>query len=373
MTWRLSRFRVGDLVEVRGKEEILATLDEDGCVEGMPFMPEMLQFCGNRFRVGAVAHKTCDTARQTWRLRRLHATVHLAGLRCTGSAHGECQAACNLFWKDVWLQPVGDNGSGFAKSAPRTLIASSGKCTVKRLLSSTCLPSAGKESPCYTCQATKLYDATEPLAWWDVRQHVFDVVTRNRSLGRVLRVLWLESLRRSLRRVPYGYRVVKWFSEWMHRLLTGRPAPSLDGKVARGEPTPTGRLDLKPGEYVRIKTKEEIEQTLDEDGRNRGLTFDPEEMAPYCGRVFQVRSRVSQLIDEPTGKMIQMKQPCITLEGVVCNGEYASCRFNCPRAIFPYWRELWLERVDAPPAQVNTRDKASEVTILCARNPEVAE
>jgi hypothetical protein len=43
----------------------LATLDQHGSMDGMPFMPEMLQFCGRRFRVGAVAHKTCDTARQT--------------------------------------------------------------------------------------------------------------------------------------------------------------------------------------------------------------------------------------------------------------------------------------------------------------------
>src|SRR5262245_6139967 len=103
MTWKLSRFRAGDLVEVRSKEEILATLDEHGCVDNMPFMPEMLQHCGQRFHVGAVAHKTCDTARQTYKGRRLAETVHLAGLRCDGSAHGGCQAECSLFWKDIWL------------------------------------------------------------------------------------------------------------------------------------------------------------------------------------------------------------------------------------------------------------------------------
>ena len=58
MTWKLSRFRTGDLVEIRSKEEILATLDQHGCMDGMPFMPEMLQFCGKRFRVSAVAHNS---------------------------------------------------------------------------------------------------------------------------------------------------------------------------------------------------------------------------------------------------------------------------------------------------------------------------
>src|SRR4051794_2298867 len=112
MTWSLSQFRTGDLAEVRSREEILATLDPHGCLDGMPFMPEMLQFCGQRFRVSAVAHKTCDTVGKTGSNRRLHSTVHLSGLRCDGTAHGGCQAGCNLFWKDAWLTRVGANNNG---------------------------------------------------------------------------------------------------------------------------------------------------------------------------------------------------------------------------------------------------------------------
>ena len=107
MTWRLSRFRAGDMVEVRSREEILSTLDPSGCIEGMPFMPEMLPFCGRRIRVRAVAHKTCETARRTWEGRRLNETVHLERASCDGSAHGGCQAECALFWKDAWLKPAG--------------------------------------------------------------------------------------------------------------------------------------------------------------------------------------------------------------------------------------------------------------------------
>jgi hypothetical protein len=43
--------RVGELVEVRSESEILATLDEKGELEALPFMPEMRQFCGQRLRV----------------------------------------------------------------------------------------------------------------------------------------------------------------------------------------------------------------------------------------------------------------------------------------------------------------------------------
>ena len=345
MSWKLSRFRAGDLVEVRSREEILGSLDGTGCLDGMPFMPEMLQFCGQRLRVSAVAHKTCDTARQTWKGRRLKRSVHLAGARCDGSVHGGCQAECNLFWKDEWLTPVHENGK--ASTRPATVTnPGSGPCTEAELMANTrCTSSVDEEGGRYSCQATRMYEATEPLAWWDVRQYLFDVVTGNHSPGRVLRVLFLASLRLLLPWVPYGYQIFKRFHDCTHQRLSGRASPSLDGQIPDGASTPTAKLALKPGEYVRIKTQAEIERTIDKRGKNRGLSFDPEEMAPYCGRNFRVRKAVTKIIDEPTGKMLTMKQPCIVLEGVVCRAEYARDRLNCPRAIPSYWREIWLERV----------------------------
>jgi hypothetical protein len=348
MTWNLSRYRVGDLVEVRGKEEILATLDQHGCIKGLPFMPEMLQFCGQRFRVSAIAHKTCDTVRKTWKARRLEATVHLAGLRCDGTAHGGCEAECNLFWKDEWLKPVQPaRETSHGSTLPSRANPSAGGCTEAALLTNThrSLVAEGEEVH-YFCQATQMFEATQQLAWWDVRQYVFDVVTGNRSVAQVSRVLFLASLRWLLPRVWCGYRLFKGFHDGMHHWLTGRGSPSLHGQIPEGGATPVGRLELNPGEYVRIKTQSEIEQTINKKGKNRGLSFDPEEMAPYCGGVYKVRSRVSKLIDETTGRMLDMKEPCIMLDGVVCKAEYASCRLNCPRAIPSYWREVWLERVD---------------------------
>jgi hypothetical protein len=44
--------------------------------------------------------------------------------------------------------------------------------------------------------------------------------------------------------------------------------------------------------------------------------------------------------------MINMKNSCIVLEGVVCQSDFHRL---CPRAIYPYWRESWLKRaVDIP-------------------------
>jgi hypothetical protein len=346
MFWSLSRYRAGDVVEVRSKAEILATLDERGCVDGLPFMPEMLRFCGRRYRVRAVAHKTCETARQTGKGRRLRATVHLEDLRCDGSAHGGCEAACTLFWKDVWLKTAAAEHNKANNGKPRS---DSSGCSEEQLVANTQLPVVSADGqPCYSCQATKLNDATEALAWWDVRQYVLDVVTGNHSAGRVLKTMLLAVLRfpwRVIKRIPVLRQLYAPINESICRLMTGREAPYLFKKVKPLAKTPTGRLGLKPGELVRVKSKSEIEATLDAKGLNRGLSFDPEEMAPYCGGTYRVRYSVTKIIDEVTGKMRHMKEPCIVLEGVVCRAEYARCRLNCPRAITCYWRELWLERL----------------------------
>ena len=53
--------------------------------------------------------------------------------------------------------------------------------------------------------------------------------------------------------------------------------------------TPHAVLNLQPGELVRIKSKHEIEQTLNAQFKNRGLWFD-KEMTRFCGGNYRVRS-----------------------------------------------------------------------------------
>src|SRR5215468_10258420 len=84
--------RVGDIVEVRSPEEILATLDANGELESLPFMPEMLRYCGQRLTVYKVANKLCDTVSRSG-MRKMDNAVHLSGVRCDGGAHDGCQAA----------------------------------------------------------------------------------------------------------------------------------------------------------------------------------------------------------------------------------------------------------------------------------------
>jgi hypothetical protein len=72
--------KIGELVELRSPSEILATLDERGRLDALPFMPEMLQFAGRRLRVSKRAFKTCDQVKNSG-MYRMERTVHLEGVR----------------------------------------------------------------------------------------------------------------------------------------------------------------------------------------------------------------------------------------------------------------------------------------------------
>lgn len=318
--------RVGDVVEVRSAEEIMATLDERGELENLPFMPEMLKFCGRRLTVHKVAHKVCDTINHSG-LRKMTNAVHLTGARCDGTSHGGCEAACLLFWKEAWLKKVEAVEAG-------TWTPPTGARIDLPLLEINTRKEPGPDGePRYSCQATEMLRAAPTcLPIRDLGQYVADVKTGNVSV--------LDSLRAFL--IMVFNRLQQLSQRVLPRRLwlrDGLPWGFVKGRLVGA--TPTGHLDLRPGELVRIKTKEQIEATLNEKRLNRGMGF-AEEMARYCGRTARVQGRVTKCLDEKTGKMLTMKSPCILLEDVVCAGLDAG---NCPREAMTFWREIWLERV----------------------------
>lgn len=309
--------QVGDFVEVRSREEILATLDDNGDLDGMPFMPEMLRYAGQRFPVYKRADKTCDTATRTGGRRLMH-TVHLQ-LRCDGSAHGGCQAGCLLFWKEAWLKRVS------ASAEKPSSVSSSPALSLKQFEATVSRPDpAEPDSPVYRCQATQVPYSTTPLKWWDVRQYVRDVGSGNVRFGKAVFVI--------------GRAMVN----AIQRRRGGRGFPYFP--VPTQTKTPRETLDLVPGELVQIKSREEIADTLDVNYRNRGLFFDSE-LIKWCGGTYKVHSRVEKIINERTGKMMRLPNDCIVLEGVACAAECSRGRLLCPREIHHYWREIWLRRV----------------------------
>ena len=45
--------------------------------------------------------------------------------------------------------------------------------------------------------------------------------------------------------------------------------------------------------------------------------------------------------------MIELKSDCVILDGVFCKGHKSEGRWFCPRAIYSWWRDDWLERAEA--------------------------
>ena len=315
---RKPAYRAGDEVEIRSRAEIQATLDAEGKLEGLPFMDEMARYCGRRFRVYRRADKMFMD--HHYYVARSQGTVLLEGVRCDGASHGGCQMGCRWLWKEAWLKPVaateaddenvedGENG----EAAEATGDIQAAPCS-----SGDALPMAKSER--LSCQATELVRATTPLPWWDVRQYVRDVTSGNLSPWQVVQMLVLlanNAIRRILglrrRRAPFG----------------------------QATNPPKGRLNLQAGELVEVKSRAEIEATLDQNGCTRGLGFAPD-MLDFCGRRFRVARRVERIVLEWSGRL-QPISDTVILEGVTCNGV---SRRGCPRDCYQLWREAWLKRV----------------------------
>jgi hypothetical protein len=341
------RIKSNTWVEVRSKEEILGTLDRNGRLDELPFMPQMFQYCGQRFRIYKSAHKTCDTVSGDYAGRRLRDGVHL-DLRCDGQAYGGCQAGCLLFWKTAWLKPVDGPLAGHSASreaVPDAVVPRHAGCTEQDVWRGTKHIEAGGETQ-YACQATQLLDYTVPLRWWDIRQYVDAYVSGNHTLVGLCRGLWyLFYYYATLAFSDRWGRPARWIYNRFQAATGGIPFPREKGKIARGTLTPRHDLHLAPGELVRVRRYDEILATLSTTLQNRGLQFDAE-LVPFCGKVFPVKTRVEKFIDEKTGRMRWMKTPAVILDGVTCQALYCGRRMFCPRAIHLWWREIWLERVD---------------------------
>ena len=299
-------FLAGEWVEVLGAAEIAATLDANGRLDGVPFMPEMLAFCGRRMQVRRRADKTCVEGH--YGLRKLGGTVLLDEARCDGAAHDGCQRNCMMFWKEAWLKPA-------AANAQSVIDAMADARARKRL---NALPT--RDGDRYLCQSTALMAATAPQSAWNIAHLIADLRRGELSLAGFLGMVLRTLVNRA-------------------RGLAGlQDIGALAGEHGKA---PAGDLGLQPGEWVRVLPAETIQATLGPDGRNRGLSFEPE-MSRYIGGVYQVEFVVRRIILEETGQMARLNRT-VALKTLACAGV---CAKNCPRANTLYWREAWLERVE---------------------------
>jgi hypothetical protein len=326
--------RAGDWVQIKSACEIAETLDAPGELQGLPFMPEMLPFCGQRRRVVRRAEKTCiEYPGGGYKIREFlnNDVMVLEGTRCSGQDHDGCQRACTIFWKKAWLRKVTDGGT----SSPE--VASDSEEFRARLKT--------KASPTrYICQSTELSKATQAMTRGRILAKCIDEVrSGSRGVLEMISLVVAPMWRKATRKIP---------------------RKQLAGTLKR---TPAGNLSLQPGEWVTIRPASEIVTTLDNKGRNRGLSCDYG-MSNHSGEKLRVRHRLDRMISEPTGEMRRV-EATVVLEGLNCT--CANVVGGCPRQDFIYWREIWLKRLNAAPNLSSTeslgqnlsKESPSEVSI----------
>jgi hypothetical protein len=249
---------------------------------------------------------------------------------------------CRFFWKEAWLKRVSGPHPSEQAIAPPSDAADSSPLAVLALRNTQISNGQPGSAIRYSCQATAMPHATTALSVWEPRQYLEDFRSGNATISQIGMVLFF-LIYDTVVNAGLGLgSPLKWLYDSVQRLRGRWTYPALPGKLPLGSKTPTQALNLQRGDVVRVKPHHALLETLTEDWKNRGLGFHPE-MVPYCERTFRVERRLTRILDEKTGHLVELKNPCITLEGVHCVGHYAK-PLLCPRGMAPYWREIWLER-----------------------------
>lgn len=106
------RLAPGDLVRIRSAAEIRATLGDNLRLEGLGYMPSVMdRFCGETHRVRRRVDLFFDE--RSWEMRKLKGVVILDGVFCepgmgTRDPYSGCARTCFLFWKEAWLEKLPD-------------------------------------------------------------------------------------------------------------------------------------------------------------------------------------------------------------------------------------------------------------------------
>jgi hypothetical protein len=292
----------GDSVFVRQASEIFDSLDDRGCFEGLPFMPEMLRWCGRKFAVQRIANKACIQAESVFIGSMPRCVILQMADRCDGSAHGGCQMGCKFLWRPEWLSPEATEVPSYRDGELEVIR--------KQLLGL-----ASVRNGHFRCQATELVQIATRTSAFELGQY-FNDIRSGIPVQQVIRFLGGLAARKVTRK-----------SESVSGTCHGR--------------TPAAKLDLKVGDRVRVKSLSEICDTLDTKGCNRGLWFDADEMAGFCEKELVVSRVLHRLIDEKSGNLRELKTPCVVLSESECSGVF---RRFCSRGMLHFWREVWLTR-----------------------------
>ena len=142
-------------------------------------------------------------------------------------------------------------------------------------------------------------------------------------IKRILAVPWNHFVKKVLKRTYYLSLA------WQGGSSTERAARALAPAVP-----------FEAGDLVRIRSREEINSTLDPFKELKGCAFLPD-MYQYCGTQQRVMKSMQHFMDERDYRLKKVRG-VVLLENVICTG--APTFGVCDRCCFFFWREEWLEK-----------------------------
>ncbi|MBE0699304.1 MAG: hypothetical protein IH586_20465 [Anaerolineaceae bacterium] len=149
----------------------------------------------------------------------------------------------------------------------------------------------------------------------------------------------LKRIKRALAK-PWNYSVkkhLKKFGNWVVQQPTRQMMPAQAG----AKKNTTQPISYTAGEIVRVRSRDEIEGTLDMWKELKGCAF-LEEMWQYCGTTQTVLLSMERFLDERDYK-VKKCRGIVLLEGINCTGTPVFGR--CDRRCYLFWRAEWLEKV----------------------------
>jgi len=96
----------GDMVRIKSKDEIFATLDHTNHNRGLSFDTEMLKYCGRTAQVRGRVERLIDE--DTGKMISIKSDcIILEGIICTSDWHLFCTRSTYPYWREIWLERTG--------------------------------------------------------------------------------------------------------------------------------------------------------------------------------------------------------------------------------------------------------------------------
>jgi hypothetical protein len=151
----------------------------------------------------------------------------------------------------------------------------------------------------------------------------------------------IKTFKRSIAR-PWNYYIkttLKRIDRFISRRISGTSNQS-----GHASNMSVSESSLQAGDWVRVRSRGEIEPTLDRWKELHGCAF-LEYMWQYCDTTQQVLQVMERFLDERDYKVKRVKG-LVLLKDVICHGTPVFGR--CDRCCHLFWRVEWLEKVPAP-------------------------